>query len=161
MPLRVVSIRVHRESVQCANEGGGGRCHKFVKNLFTDVQEKLFWGLIYCANPRPDAGSQYGSCFRGGLGSRYLRIIREYTLTNNIAIRTLIQPCTCEMVSSIFAAMIWFKFASTTRASLPSMPSTERKNGVECFRFLWKYLLCLSLFIFSYWDRSVTIGSNL
>ena len=44
-------------------------------------------------------------------------------------IRLLIQPHMFKMVSSIFSAMSWLKFTSTTRASLPSMPSTERMNG--------------------------------
>ena len=54
--------------------------------------------------------------------------MHEYDLANAILIRPLIQPCTCKMGSSIFAGMSRLKFASTTRASLPSIPSTERIN---------------------------------
>ena len=42
----------------------------------------------------------------------------EYDLTTEISIRLLIQPRTCKIGSSIFAAMSRLKFASTTRASL-------------------------------------------
>ena len=45
-----------------------------------------------------------------------------------IAICPLIQPCICEVGSSIFSAMSRIKFASSTRASLPSMPLPEITN---------------------------------
>ena len=31
------------------------------KKMFADVRAELFWRAIYCADPRPDADSQYGS----------------------------------------------------------------------------------------------------
>ena len=60
-----------------------------------------------------------------------------------------------------FSAMSGLKFSSTTRASLPRILSTEIKNGEIFLCCLWQWLSCLSLFIFSHWTRSVTIGSNL
>ena len=56
-------------------------------------------------------------------------IMREYELATEIVIQPLIQTCVCEMGSSIFAAMSRLKFACTTRASLPSIPSIEITNG--------------------------------
>ena len=59
--------------------------------------------------------------------------MRENNLATTIAVRPLIQPHTCKVVSSIFAAMSQLKLASMTRAFLPSMPSTEINNGEKCF----------------------------
>ena len=64
-----------------------------------------------------------------GLGSWYPRINHEYDLATLIMIRPLIQPRRWEMASSIFAAMSRLKLVSTIRASLSSMPPTERKHG--------------------------------
>ena len=54
--------------------------------------------------------------------------MRDYELETAVIMQPFIQPCTCKMGSSIFAAIIQLKFASTTRDSLPSMPPTERKT---------------------------------
>ena len=141
--------------------GGGGGGHSGGKKKFADSRVKLFWRAIYCANPRPNPGSQSGSRSCRGLKSRAPRIMLEYGLAIAIAIRPLIQPRTCEMGSSIFAAMSQLKFASTTRASLLSMLSTERTNRENCFRCSWQGLPCLSFFVFSHRARSISIGSNL
>ena len=61
------------------------------------------------------------------MGSWSPRIMCEYDLTTTVVIQLLIQPCACEMGSSVFSAMSWLKFTSTTRSPLPSMPLTERK----------------------------------
>ena len=95
---------------------------------FVRMWVKLFRRAVYCANPTPEPDSQSGSMSRRGLGRRASLIMREYDLATAIAIRPITQPCTCEMGSSIFAAMSQLKFASTTRASFPSMPSTEITN---------------------------------
>ena len=81
------------------------------------------------ANPWPEPNSWMGTLSRRGLSGRALQIIKEYDLTTTIPIRPLAQPCTCKMGSSIFDAIIRLKFASTTRASFPSIPSTYRTNG--------------------------------
>lgn len=97
-------------------------------DFFVRVCTKLFWSTIYCANPRlkPDPQSGY-LCYKG-LGRQAPRIIWEYDIVTVIVIRPLTQPGTCEMGSSSFAAMIQLKAASMTRASFPSIPSTERTN---------------------------------
>ena len=51
--------------------------------------------------------------------------------STTISIHPLIQPLLCKMGKSIFAAMSRLKFASIARASFPSMPSTDRINGVK------------------------------
>ena len=65
-----------------------------------------------------------------------------------IVIRLLTQSLTCKMGSSIFAAMCRIKFVSTTRASFPSMPSTERKKGEKKKISSWQCLLFLFLVLF-------------
>ena len=81
-------------------------------------------GIILARHLLPQFGSR--SC--RGPGKRAPRIMRECDRATVIAIRSLTQPCTCEMGSSIFPAMSRLKVASSTRASFPSMPSTERTH---------------------------------
>ena len=131
------------------------------KKLFADLHTELLCRIIYYANLRTNTGLQSGSRSHRRLGSRAPRIMREYDLAIAISIQPLIQPFMCEMSSSIFAAMSRLIFMSTTRNSLPSMPSTERMNGEKCFCFSWQCLPCLYLLILSHRTRSVTIGSNL
>ena len=140
---------------------GGGRGHTGGKNKCADVRGKLFWRAIYFANPRPDVGSQSSSRSRRGLGSQAPRIICEYDFVTAIVIRPLIHPRTCEMGSSIFAAMSRLKFASMTSASLPSMSSTERKNREKCFRCSWQCLPCLFFFIFSHQYLYCHVGRDI
>ena len=128
---------------------------------FVRVCAKIFWRVIYCANPRPEPDSQSGFMSHRALCIRAPRIIWEYDLATAIATRTLTNPHTCEMVSSIFSAMSRLKFASTTRAPFPSIPSTEITNGEKCFPCSWKFLPCLSFFYFTHQSRSVKIGSFL
>ena len=109
---------------------------------------------------RPNVGSQSGSCYRRRPVSQDPRIICEYNLATAISIRPLIQPRTCKMGSSIFSAMSRIKFSSTTRASFPSMPSTERIHR-ENNRFQWQWLPYLYLFIFSQRSHRFYSGSNL
>ena len=91
-------------------------------------------------------GTSWWSCRI--MESQYPQIICEYDPATTIAIRPLIQPHTCEMGSSIFAAMSWLKFAITTKASFTGMPSTERKNGenvsVSCGSAYLDYLSFVS-----------------
>ena len=115
----VCSARVLRNWGKYGNESLGGR-----QNSFARVRAKLFWREIYCANPRPEPNSHSVSMSHMGLGRRYSHIIHEYDLATAILVRLLIQPRTCKMGSYIFSAMIQLKFASTTRASFLSMPST-------------------------------------
>ena len=84
---------------------GGGRGYTGGKQLLIDACAKLFLRTIYCANLSLDAGFQYSSWSRRGIGSRAPLIMREYELTTAIVIGLLIQPRTCEMGSSIFSAM--------------------------------------------------------
>ena len=46
-----------------------------------------------------------------------------------IVIRLFTHPRTCERGSSLFSAMTRLNLEIKTRASLPSIPSTERTNG--------------------------------
>ena len=71
----------------------------------------------------------------------------------------LTQPLMCKIGSSVFAAMSRLKVASTTWAFLPSIPSTERKNGEKCLSCLWQCRPCLSFFICSHLGKSVSIPS--
>ena len=148
-----------RARASCANEGGGG-VHTGGKKLVADVRTELFWRAIYCA--KPNSGDVYhpGSRSRRGLGRQAFRIIHDYDLVISIEIWQLIYPPTCEMGSSIFAAMSLLKFASNTRASLPSIISTERTNG-WFIHFSWQCLPCLSLFVLYQLSRSLFVGSNL
>ena len=86
-------------------QGREGRGHAGDKKSYAGVCAKLFWRAIYCAKPRPDPGSQSGSWSHRGLGRRSPRIMWQYNLLTAIAIRLLIQPCTCGMGSSRFSAM--------------------------------------------------------
>ena len=142
-----------------ADEGSG--CLMGDEELFAGFRVKFFSCAILFDNLRPFARSQFGSQYHRGMGSSRPWIIREYDLTTEIAIRPLIQNFTCKMGSSIFSAMSWIKFESTTRASLPRMLSTERTNIEKCFRCLWQCLPCVSYFFFSQLARSLFIGSNL
>ena len=94
----------------------------------------LAWN-IYCAKPNPEADAQSGSRVRKGLRDRAPWSTREHELATAISIRPLTQNLTCEMGSSIFAAMGRLKVASATSSSLPIIPSTERINGEKCFRW--------------------------
>ena len=106
--------------------GGGERGHTGGETFFADFCARLLWREIYCAKPRPNAGSQSGFRSRRGLGIQAPRILCEYDLATKIAIQPLIHTLTCKIGSSIFAAMCRLKTKSTTRAYLPSMPPTER-----------------------------------
>ena len=68
---------------------------------------------------------------------------------------------TCKRGYYIFSAMVWLNCASTSRASLPSIPSTERTNGENCFRWLLQCLPFLSFLIVYHQSRSAAIGSYL
>ena len=106
------------------------------------VDKKLFLRDIYCANTRPNPGSQSGSWSHRVLRRRYLQIMRKYDLETAIAIRTLNQPRTCERVYSSFVAMSRLNFISTTIASFLRILSTKRTNG-EFFLFLVVVLILL------------------
>ena len=137
-------------AVTCKMRGWEGRVGAHWWKLFcSSVRAKLFWRKIYCANPRPDTEPQSGYRYRRGMGRQAPGIMQEYDIEAAIAIRTLTHPRTCEMVSLSFPTMSWLKFASTTRAYFPSMPSTDRKNGEKCFHCSWKCLPRLSFFYFS------------
>ena len=138
----------------------GGGSQRWQK-LFAYSRAKLLWCAIYCANLKPGAGSQSGSWSQRGLGSQALKILREYDLAKAIVIQLLIQPCACKVDSSIFSVMSRLKFSSTTRASFPSMPSTERTKIEKCFFCLWQSLPCLYFLPFFHQSRSIIIGSNL
>ena len=146
---------------RCADECREGGVIQVVKKKFVGVRAKLFWRAIYCAKPRPDPGSQSGSRSRRGLGRRAPRIMRECDLTTTILNWPLTQPRTCERGSSSFVAMSRLKSVSTTRASLPSMPSTWRTNREIYFRCSCQCLPCLSFFSFSQRARSLSIHSCL
>ena len=124
LPLLFVSIHGHGKHARGAKMRVGGWGHMGDKKTFADVRMKLFWRAIYCANPRPNARSHFGSRYHRGLWGWNPRIICEYYLATAIATRPLIQTWTCKIGLSIFPAMIWIKFASTTRASFPRMLST-------------------------------------
>ena len=96
---------------------------------FAWVCVKLFWPMIYCANPRTESKSQSVSLSLRGLGRQYPWIICDYDLATPIVNQPSIQPRMCKMDSSIFTAIIWLKFASMTRAAFPSKPSPEWANG--------------------------------
>ena len=98
------------------------------EKMFVYVHAKLFWRAIYYANPRPDARYKSESRSHRGLVSQSTCIICEYKLATKIVIQLLIHPCTCEMDSFIFAAMIQLKFASTTRTSFTNVPSKEKQT---------------------------------
>ena len=120
--------------------GGGGlycarkaRCAKLLRGVYLNgwgcagVCETILAWDIYCAKPNPKSQSRYRVC--KGLGTRAMRIAREYDLVTAIVIQPLTQPLTCEVGSSIFASMSWLKLASTTWYSLPIIPSTKMTKG--------------------------------
>ena len=68
---------------------------------------------------------------------------------------------TCESGSYFSSAMTRISWERTTRASLPSIPSTERTNNEKCFRWSLQCVPCLSLLIFTNLAMSDLIGSYL
>ena len=108
---------------------------------------------VYCAKSNPEPDSQSGSRVHKGLETRALCSIWECTLVTAIAIWTLTQPLTCKIGSSIFAAMSRLKVASTTCASLPIIPSTDRTNK-EKKLFSWQCRPCLSFFNCSHPEKA-------
>ena len=97
--------------------------------VYIGVRGAILAQNIYCANHNPDPGAHSGSRVRRGLGDWYPRSTLEYDLTTKIVIRTLTQPMTCKMGSSIFAAMGQLKVTSTTSAFFPTITSTKKTNG--------------------------------
>ena len=83
---------------------------------------------IYCTKHNPNPDSQFGSLVCKRLGTWAPHSTYKYYLTTVIAIQLLTQPLMCEMDSSILVATSWLKVVSTTWASLPIIPSTERTN---------------------------------
>ena len=79
--------------------------------------------------PSPETNSQSGFRFHKGIGTQAPRSTQEYNLATTTLIWRLTQTLSCEMGSSLFAAMIRLKVASTTWASLPIISSTKMKNG--------------------------------
>ena len=124
----------------------GGKGWPDGKNIYAGVRAKLFCIAIYCNKPRPDTGPQ--SIYRShrGMGRRDPQIMWKYDLTTDITIRPLTQPRTCEIGSSSFSTISRLEFLSTTSASFPIMPSTERRERETCLCWLWQCLPCLSLF---------------
>ena len=61
---------------------------------------------ISCVNPITNPEAHSGSRVYKGLGIQDPQSTLEYDLATVIAIRTLLQPLTCKMGSSIFAAII-------------------------------------------------------
>ena len=118
------------------------------RNNFAWVCVKLFWHMIYFANHRPETDSQSESLSHKGLGRRSPQIIRQYDFATAITIWPLNQPCTCKTGYSIFSSTSWLKFASTTRVSFPSMPSTEKKRR-KMFLLLVAILTMFVLILFS------------
>ena len=151
-----LTLFVATESARVVRKRGGeGGVTRVATLFFSDVRTKLFLRAIYSAKPRPDSGSQS----LREMVRRSLKIMREYNPATEIAIQPLIRSYTCEMGSSIFSAMRWLKFASTTRVSYPRMPSTDRTGGENFYHCSWKCLPCLSLFCFSKLIRSLSISS--
>ena len=148
-------------SVIAAGSRKGGKCEFNQKTKqIARVCAKLYWHNIYCNNYTPETDSQSGSVSRRVLDRHNPLIIWRSNLVTTIATRLSTQPHTCKMGSSIFP-MSWLKFASTTRASFPSVPSTEITNGEFFFHHSWKCLPCLSLFYFPNQARIIIIGSFL
>ena len=75
-----------------ADQVGGGKA---------GVRMEVLWIAIYCANPKPNPGSQSGSQSHRGLGRQALWIMWEYEFVTTILIWPLIHPRMCEMGSSI------------------------------------------------------------
>ena len=132
----------------------GGVEFNQVEKIFARVCARNYYGLLFNAlirgpipGPSPDPGpsGEWGDKPRRSLGS----------------IRMLNQPRICEMVSSGFFAMSQLKFVSTTRASFPIMPYTERENRGNSFCCLCQLLPYLSVFSFSHQARSFATRSFL
>ena len=157
-PSVMISGRCYAHKAHCAKLAGGLDSNGWV---FAGSRETILAREIYCAKPNLEPESQSGSWVCKGLGTQSPRSIREYDLANVIAIRSLTQPLTREMSSSILAAMIQLKVASTTWSSLPRISSTERTNRKKCFRCSWKLRPCLSLFIFFHLGKILSIPSFL
>ena len=68
-------------------------------------------------------------------------------------------PELAKWVCPFLLPMSGLKFASTTRDSLPSIPSTERTKGEKHSCWFWQFLPCLSLLIVYHQARNATIGS--
>ena len=139
------------------DQGGGGRGRVGGEKLCAIVHAKLFWIVIYCANLRPNPGSQSGSQSRRGIGRQAPQIMREYDLPAVVAIHPLTCPRKREMGSLSFDAMIQLKHLSATRASFRSMPSTEKRIREKCSSLLWHLLPFLYFFSFSHLSRSFPI----
>ena len=137
----------------CVIERGRARSRRW-QHFCAGVRTELFWLMIYCANPRPNPGSQSGSRSRRVLGWRAPRNMGQNNLMTAIAVRLLTYPCMCKMGSLIFSAMSRLKIVSTVRASFPSMPYTKRENGEIVFHCSWQCLPCLSFFSFYHQSRS-------
>ena len=117
--------------------GGGEKPEVWMKKngwVCIGVRDEILAQNVYCAKPNPDPDAQYSSQVRKGIGDRSPWSILEYYLATAIDIRTLNQPVTCEMGFPSFVAMSWLKVASTTIASFPIIPSTERTNGEKFLR---------------------------
>ena len=136
LPLSIVRVK---RALRYQERGGDARPGRTLKS-FVRVYAKLFLLAIYCTNTRPKPKYQYSYLSCREFIRRALQIIREYDLATMIAIQPLTQPHTFEMGSSIFATMNWLKFVSTTRASFPSMSSTEITNSENFLRCFWKWL---------------------
>ena len=87
--------------------------------------------------------------------------MREYDLATIIAIQPFIQPRTRKVGLSVFTAVIRLKFLSTTRASLPSIPSTEITNREKYFFLIVAVLTILILldFLTPIWEISHCLKS--
>ena len=141
--------------------GGGGGGPRGGEETYADFCARLFWRAVYCANPRPDDMYQSNSRYRKGQSSWSPWIMCKYDLATAIVIWLFIHICILKIYLYIFSAMSWLKFVSVARASLPIIPYKERTNREKRFRWLWKWLPWLSLFIFSQLSRSDNIGSNM
>ena len=86
-------------------QGWGGWGHAGGKTYYYGVRAKLLWCVIYCANMRPDPGSQSVSRSCREMGIQALQIMWDYDLTTSIAIRPLTHLRMCERGSSVFVTM--------------------------------------------------------
>ena len=94
-------------------DGWGGQGRAGGEKYSADMRTKLLCITIYCVKPRPDIGSQFGSWSHRVLWRKSMWIMCEYDLATANTIHKLTQPCTCEMVSSVFSAMSRLKFFVT------------------------------------------------
>ena len=132
VPLSVVP------SFQWGGVGGGGLEGGVDLNgwVCAGVCDAILEQNIYCAKPNPETDTHSGSQVCKGLGAWSPQSNLDCDLATAIAIRPLTQLVACKMGSSILAAMSWLKVASTTSASLLTIPSINRTNGEECFGWL-------------------------